>query len=212
MTELRKLTTRIFWAIIILFSAYYFYRAINFRFFKEGIGDSLWNKQFWFVSHLVTAVLPLILGPFQFWTWFRKHHIKWHRLLGNLYILGCLLGGLTALYLGYSQPYEGSIVPVMILAMLWLFMTISAWISIKNRNSEAHRLFMIRSYALTLVFVFLRILGDLLDRYELLSFIHNPDVRDTTQEWLSWIIPLLTVETIISWLPSLSKNKKKVLN
>jgi uncharacterized membrane protein len=209
MTDIKKSATRIFWTIIILLSSYYFYRAINYRFFKEGIGHSFWNKQFWFVSHLLTAILPLALGPFQFWNWFRKHHVKWHRLLGKLYILGCVFGGLTALYLGYTQPYEGSIVPVMILAILWLFMTISAWVSIKNRDIEAHRLFMIRSYALTLVFVFLRILGDLVENHGLLSFIANSDIRDTTQEWLSWIVPLLVVEAIISWLPSLSSNRNK---
>ena len=95
----------------------------------------------------------------------------------------------------------------MILALLWLFMTISAWLSIKNRNIEAHQLFMIRSYTLTLVFVFLRILGDLINNYNLLSFIGNADIRDTTQEWLSWVIPLLTVEIIISWLPSIRRAK-----
>ncbi len=155
----------------------------------------------------MTAIVPLILGPFQFWPWFRKHHVTSHKLLGKLYILGCLLGGLTALYLGYTQPYEGSVVPVMILALLWLFMTISAWISIKNRNIEAYQLFMIRSYTLTLVFVFLRILGDLINNYGLLSFIDNADIRDTTQEWLSWVIPLLIVEIIISWLPSIRRTK-----
>jgi uncharacterized membrane protein len=212
MTVLKRVIPRLFWTIIILLSTYYLYRAINYRFFKEGIGDTFWNKQFWFVSHLLTAIIPLVLGPFQFWTWFRKHHIKWHRLFGKLYILGCLLGGLTALYLGYTQPYEGSIVPVMILATLWIFMTISAWLSIKNRNIDAHRLFMIRSYTLTLVFVFLRILSDLINNYGLLSFIVNADIRDTTQEWLSWVIPLLTVEIIISWLPLLRGNKNRLIN
>jgi uncharacterized membrane protein len=212
MTVIKKTVLRIFWTLIIILSTYYFYRAINYRFFKEGIGDSLWDKQFWFISHLLTAIAPLVLGPFQFWTWFRAHHIKLHRLLGKLYILGCLFGGLTALYLAYTQPYEGSIVPVMILALLWIFMTISAWLSIKNRNIEAHRLFMIRSYTLTLVFVFLRILGDLIDNYGLLSFIQNTDIRDTTQEWLSWVTPLLTVEIIISWLPLLRRKRKSLIN
>jgi uncharacterized membrane protein len=198
---MKKTVWGLFWTVIILLSTYYLFRAIQFRFFNEGIGDSFWNKQFWFVSHLLTAIIPLALGPFQFWTWFRKHYVDWHRRLGKLYILGCLLGGLTALYLAITQPYEGSIVPVTILALLWLFMTISAWVSIKNRNIEAHRLFMIRSYTLTFVFVFLRILGDLISDYGLLSFIDNAEVRDTTQEWLSWVIPLMTVEMLISWLP-----------
>ena len=202
-----QLILRIFWTIIILFSAYYLYRAINFRFVREGIGPTFWNKQFWFVSHLVTAVIPLITGPFQFWTWFRKHHIKWHRSLGKVYIIGCILGGLSALYLSITQPYPGSVVPSLILALLWLFMTSSAWITIKRKNVQAHRLFMIRSYTLTLSFVFLRILSDLVYKHHFLSFIKNEDVRDATYEWMSFVVPLLVVEFFISWLPSMKKHK-----
>lgn len=202
-----KLVLRIFWTIIILFSAYYLYRAINFRFVREGIGPTFWNKQFWFVSHLVTAVIPLVTGPFQFWTWFRKHHIKWHRLLGKVYVIGCILGGLSALYLSATQPYTGSVVPALTLALLWLFMTSAAWITIKRKNVQAHRLFMIRSYTLTLSFVFLRILSDLVYKHNFLSFIENQDVRDATYEWMSFVIPLLVVEFFISWLPSIKKMK-----
>ena len=207
MNNTKKLLGKIFWTIIILLSSYYLYRAINFRFIKEGIGPTFWNKQFWFVSHLATAVIPLITGPFQFWTWFRKHYIKWHRLLGKVYIIGCLLGGLSALYLGITQPYPGSVVPTLILALLWLFMTSAAWITIKRKNVQAHQLFMIRSYTLTLAFVFLRILSDLVYKHNFLSFITNEDVRDATYEWMSWILPLLVVEFFISWLPSIKKSK-----
>ena len=207
MTISKKIYSKVFWSAIILLSAYYLYRAILFRFYKEGLGESFWDKQFWYVSHIVTAVFPLVLGPFQFWKWFRNRHIKLHRLLGKLYIGGCLLGGLTALYLAYTQPYQGSIVPVIMLALLWLFMTTAAWLAVINKNIQAHRLFMIRSYTLTLVFVFLRLSGDLIEQFHLLSFIDSSDVRDTTQEWLSWVIPVLVVEMFISWLPSVKKLK-----
>ncbi|MCB0777502.1 MAG: DUF2306 domain-containing protein [Chitinophagaceae bacterium] len=207
----KKFIIRIFWTIIILLSAYYFYRAINFRFVKEGIGPTFWNKQFWFVSHIATAVIPLITGPFQFWTWFRKHYIKWHRLIGKIYIIGCLLGGFSAIYLGITQPYPGSVVPTLILATLWLFMTSAAWITIKRNNVQAHRLFMIRSYTLTLAFVSLRIFSDLVYKHNFLSFIKNQEVRDATYEWMSWILPLLVVELFISWIPSI-KYKKSFAN
>lgn len=208
----KKLIFRIFWIIIILLSSYYFYRAINFRFIKEGIGPTFWNKQFWFVSHIATAVIPLITGPFQFWTWFRKHNIKWHRLIGKVYIIGSLLGGLSAIYLGITQPYPGSIVPTLILASLWLFMTSAAWITIKRKNVQAHRLFMIRSYTLTLAFVFLRILSDLVYKHNFLSFLKNEEVRDATYEWMSWIVPVLIVEFFISWLPAMRKTRSSKAN
>lgn len=207
MNSKKKLAIRIFWTIIILLSSYYLYRAIHYRFIRQGIGPTFWNKQFWFVSHLATAVIPLITGPFQFWTWFRKHYIRWHRLLGKVYIAGCLLGGLSAIYLGITQPYPGSIVPTLILATLWLFTTSAAWITIKRKNVQAHRLFMIRSYTLTLAFVFLRVLSDLVYKHNFLSFIENGDVKDATYEWMSWVIPVLVVEFFISWLPSIRKTR-----
>ncbi len=207
MTLYKKIFITTFWTILILLSAYYLYRAINYRFIRQGIGTTFWNKQFWFVSHLSTAVIPLILGPFQFWSWFRKHYIKWHRILGKAYIIGCLFGGFSAIYLGITQPYPGSIVPTLILALLWLFMTSAAWITIKRKNVKAHRLFMIRSYTLTLAFIFLRILSDLVNKHNFLSFIKNEDVKDATYEWMSWVVPVLTVEFLLSWLPSLKKNK-----
>lgn len=206
----KKLLIKIFWTIIILLSSYYLYRAINYRFVRQGIGPTFWNKQFWFVSHLATAIIPLITGPFQFWAWFRKHYIKWHRLIGKIYIIGSLLGGLSAIYLGITQPYPGSVVPTLILASLWLFMTSAAWITIKRRNIQAHRLFMIRSYTLTLAFLFLRILSDLVYKHNFLSFIKNEDVKDATYEWMSWVLPVLIVEFFISWLPSIKKIKSSI--
>jgi uncharacterized membrane protein YozB (DUF420 family) len=207
MIKLNKIIIKIFWTILIVLSAYYLYRGINFRFVKEGIGPTFWNKQFWFVSHFIAAVLPLVLGPFQFWVWFRNRNIKLHRLFGKLYILGCIFGGLSAIYLGITQPNDGSIVPTLLLAALWLFITSAAWLTIKRKNIQAHRLFMIRSYTLTLAFVFLRILSDLVYKHNFLAFIGNQDVRDATYEWMSWVIPILVVEFYISWLPSIKKNK-----
>lgn len=61
-------------------------------------------------------------------------------------------------------------------------MTSAAWISIMK--IQAHRLFLIRSYTLTLAFVFLRILYDLVYKYNFLSFIENEDVKDATYEWM----------------------------
>ncbi|MCB0494316.1 MAG: hypothetical protein KDC93_18080 [Cyclobacteriaceae bacterium] len=61
-----------------------------------------------------------------------------------------------------------------------------------EKKIKAHRLFMIRSYAFALVFVVLRIIVDLLGDV-IFFYIQSPEMRDATQEWLSWI-PLLKGE------------------
>jgi uncharacterized membrane protein len=197
----RKLLNKIFWFAIIILSAYYLYRGIKFRFFTEG---NLETKAIWYYLHLATAIAPLVLGPLQFWTWLRINHTTLHRTMGKIYIVGSLLGGLTALYLGLTIDLEGSVVPLFLLSTTWTFMTVCAWISIKRKNIAAHRLFMIRSYGLGLVFVFLRLIGDI-PQDKLFYFIESPEMRDSTLEWVSWVIPLLTIELIFSWLPSIKK-------
>lgn len=197
---------KVFWLIIALLSAYYLYRGIKFRFFTDG---NLSTKAIWYYSHLATAIAPLVIGPFQFWTWLRVNHVTVHRTMGKIYIIGSILGGLTAFYLGLTIGLEGSIVPLLLLSTTWLFMSVCAWLSIRQGNIAAHRLFVIRSYALALVFVFLRLIGDI-PQEKLFFFIESSEIRDTTLEWVSWIIPLLAIELIFSWIPSLKRKPVKV--
>ena len=164
-----------------LISAYYLYRGIKFRFFTHG---NLSTKAIWYYSHLATAIAPLVIGPLQFWTWLRLNHVTIHRTLGKIYIVGSLLGGLTALYLGLRIDLEGSVVPLFLLSTTWLFMTTCSWITIRQGNVIAHRLFVIRSYGLAMVFVFLRLVGDI-PQEKLFFFIKSPEIRDTTLEWVS---------------------------
>lgn len=198
----KKLLSKVFWIAVVVLSAYYLYRGIKFRFFTDGNLD---QKAGWYFLHLATAITPLALGPLQFWVQFRKRYIHLHRLLGKIYIIGSILGGLTALYLGLTIDLEGSIAPLTLLSVIWLFMTVAAWITIKKKNIVAHRLFMIRSYALALVFIFLRLIGDI-PQDKLFFFISNSELRDTTLEWISWVVPLLIIEMIFSWIP-LIRNK-----
>ena len=199
--------TRIVWSVLLLLIAYYLYRAFYYRFIKEGLGPTFWNKQFWYMLHMLTAVPIILIGPLQFWGWFRKRHMKWHRLLGKIYVFGSLIAGVTAFYLGVTIVYPESVVPLMIASTVWLITTTAAWITIKRKNVQAHRLFMIRSYILALSFVHIRILSDLVENHGFLSFIPNSEVKAATYEWGSWVVPLLVAEIIFVWVPSMRQKK-----
>lgn len=125
----RRPITKVFWLIVALLSAYYLYRGIKFRFFTDG---NLADKAIWYYFHLATAIAPLLIGPFQFWTWLRKNHVTIHRTMGKIYIIGSIFGGLTAFYLGLTIDLDGSIVPLLLLSTTWLFMTTSAWVNNKK--------------------------------------------------------------------------------
>ena len=72
-------------------------------------------------------------------------------------------------------------------------------------NLAAHRLFMIRSYGLALVLVWLRLMFDLQDW--LFFYVQDEAMRDATREWASWVVPLLVLELWLSWLPALGTRR-----
>ena len=77
----------------------------------------------------------------------------------------------------------------------------AAWVCAVKRDFANHRKFVIRSFTIGLAFIWVRILG-LLDK-QLFFFIDNQEARDTTQEFLSFVIPLLVVEAWLTWVPAM---------
>lgn len=181
-------------------SVYYLYRGIDYRFLHDGrLGPTLLDKQLWYFGHLLLA-LPVLLGaPLQFVPELRRASPRAHRWVGRAYVIGASGAALTATYLGATIEYEGSRLSIVLTGALWLFFTLAAWRAAVARNYAAHRAFMIRSYALALVLVWLRVMYDLQEY--LFFYVEDEEMRDATREWASWVVPLLVVELWLSWLP-----------
>lgn len=192
---------QLWWALLIGLSGYYLYRAILFRFVPPGaLGPTLFDKQIWYVSHLAFA-LPVLLGaPLQFSQRLRRARAALHRQLGRAYVIGATGAALTAIWLGATLDLEGSRLPIVLLGLLWLGFTLAAWRCAVRRDFVAHRQFMIRSYGLALVLVWLRIIGDV-PGDTMFFYIKDQAIRDTTQEWMSWVVPLIVMELALSWWP-----------
>ena len=154
----RRLGSRLARLLLVLLASYYLYRAVRFRFLTpDQLGPDLLHKQLWYVGHLLAALAVFVGGPLQFSPTLRARRPALHRLIGRLYIGGATLASLTAIYLGATIEYEGSRLPIVLLGVLWLFFTLAAWRCALDGNMAAHRLFMIRSYGLALVLVWLRL-------------------------------------------------------
>jgi hypothetical protein len=193
-------------ATLALLGFYYLYRAVDYRFLHEGmLGPTLLNKQLWYISHAALA-LPVVFGaPLQFVPRLRQRAPQVHRWIGRAYVLGASGAALLAIYLGATIEYEGSVLSVVLTGMLWLFFTLAAWRCAVAKNFVAHRAFMIRSYTVALVLVWLRVMYDFQD--QLFFYVQDADMRDATREWASWIVPLLIVELWLSWLPQLRSGR-----
>ncbi|MBK6486016.1 MAG: DUF2306 domain-containing protein [Gemmatimonadetes bacterium] len=195
-------------SVVSALSLYYLYRAITYRFVPAGrLGPTLFNKQFWYFSHLIFA-LPVLSGaPLQFIAPIRARAPHWHRAVGKAYVVGACGAALLAIYLGaIVGEYEGSRLSLALTGSLWLFFTLAAWRLAVGKNFVAHRAFMIRSYTMALVLVWLRLMYDFQDY--LFFYVTNPDLRDATREWASWVVPLLVVELWLAWIPTVRGRKR----
>jgi hypothetical protein len=109
--------------------------------------------------HFGVGGLVLLIGPFQFLPGLRSRRPVLHRWTGRVYVAGCLASGIAALIM---SPYvhTGTVARVgfTLLALGWLITTSIAFGMALNRRFAGHRRWMVRSYALTLAAVSLRLL------------------------------------------------------
>lgn len=80
------------------------------RFFDFEVKDILLNKdelayqlhyQLGFYTHVLFGPIALITGPFQFAPKFRSNNLYLHRLLGKIYVIACIVGGIAGFYIAF---------------------------------------------------------------------------------------------------------------
>ena len=143
--------------------------------------------------HITGGIFAIIIGAFQLNSRLRARFLSAHRWLGRLYLAAVFVGGTAGLYL--SLESFGGLVTHFgfgLMAVCWLGTTFAAYFSIRQRDLAAHRVWMLRSYALTLAALTLRI-------YLPLSQIAGIGFEPAYQaiSWLCWVSNLLIVEWFI---------------
>jgi uncharacterized membrane protein len=205
----RRLFLTIFWSVTILISIYFYYDSVIDYFFgyrNERFGLTLFENQIWFVAHMMGATFSLFLGPFQFLEYLRKKYVRFHRVAGKFYIIGSLVAGVSALRLALIFDCIGCRYSLLLLSILFLLTTSLAWLAIKRKNIIAHKQFMIRSYTCAMAFVFVR-LNQLLPLDFLYSSINDEMLKRTVNEWLFSLLPIIIVEVVMIWIPTVSQSK-----
>jgi hypothetical protein len=142
------------------------------------------------VAHATCAGIALATGPWQFIAPWRYKGRKPHRWIGRVYVIACLLGGLTGAALAWgttSGPVAQS--GFMGLAVAWLISTGLGWRYARAGNWVLHRRWMIRSFALSFAAVTLRL-------YLPLSIVAGFDFRVAYPAiaWLCWVPNLIAAE------------------
>ena len=199
------------WSLIILLSVYFFLTDVIAYFFgyrSPTFGDTLFHNQLWVVCHMAGGTLTLFLGPFGFWKFFRDRYLHLHRLMGKLYMLGMCFAGISALRLSLISSCVPCRVSLFLLAAFALISTYFAWRSVKARDLDTHRKFMIRSYVCVLAFVAVRVDG-IFSLEFLFGTVEDQTMARVINEYFFSFVPLIVTEIILTWIPSFRKATKR---
>jgi hypothetical protein len=167
---------------------------VDFLLTKQSV---LYNKiwRYAFYSHISSSLIVLFTGIIQFYKPLIIHRPLLHRFVGKIYILLVLFisapSGLVMAF--YANGGLWARTSFILISVLWWFFTLRAYTKIKTKKIDEHIDNMIRSYALTLSAITLRLYVVALP-----GFIHL-SARDmyTFVAWLSWVPNLLIAEWII---------------
>ncbi len=137
--------------------------------------------------HISGGILALALGPWQFVPSLRHRHPALHRALGRAYLLSALVAGIGGLLLAPEGLYP-PIAPLGFVALGIALLAASAlaFVAIRRGDVAAHRIWMLRSYALIFAAVTFRLWLIVLPGFGL-PF----DQAYRTGAWISWPLNLL---------------------
>jgi uncharacterized membrane protein len=169
-----------------------------FGFDKEVFG-SYWDFKWPLIGHISGGLLALVIGPFQFSKTFRNKNISLHRWMGRTYLMAILIGTVCSTYLAWTSAIRVNFswaLGLQGLAFAWITTASMAFISVMRMRIQQHKEWMIRSYVVTFAFVSFRWLNELPVSIHLMEKFEE---RGPTIIWLSWTIPLLITEIVLSW-------------
>jgi uncharacterized membrane protein len=147
------------------------------------------------VLHAVGASCAPLLGLLQWSTHIRRRWPVVHRWLGRVYLVsGVAIGGTSALWLSFFA-YGGPVVGVgmSLVAVCWLVFSTLAYSAIRAGDVAAHRRWMMRSVALALGGVTLRVYLPLLAASGV-PFL----TAYRLAAWGSWVPNLLVAELVLA--------------
>ena len=110
------------------------------------------------ILHGIGGAMALTIGALQFSTRLRQRYPALHRLLGRCYFGAVLVAAPVAVYLAFTHALAIMKTETTVQGSMWALTTSMAILAARNKNFEVHKPWMMRSYAITLIFVVSRIM------------------------------------------------------
>lgn len=148
----------VIFSMIAVMMAYVLYH--NERFLVEP-ENPIWQHyapfKWWLLPHGLFGAVVMLLAPLQFSERLRKRFTRLHRIAGRLYVAGALLLAPLGAYIQYYDERFGFprsfTVLAVVNAVMLMAATALAFLFAYKRRITQHRQWMIRSYAIALVFI-----------------------------------------------------------
>jgi hypothetical protein len=192
----------LFWIPVTIFSLLLVYNTIpyfsmskEFSFIQERsllFQGSLYNASFYI--HIFAGAVCIISALIQFSRYILKKSKAIHRWSGKAYVFVVLfLGAPTGLYLAFFAKgtiWERSL--FLFMAVAWFITTLYGFNTIRKKNIIAHKIWMMRSYAMAMTAVTFRV-------YHLLFYLLDWDHLENYEIslWISVIGNMLFAEWVI---------------
>ena len=153
-------------------------------------------------AHLAGGAVAMLAGALQFAATLRRRHLPVHRWLGRVYVVAVAVSGTAGFSLALTTsggaPARFGFAAM---ALCWLLTTGMAFMRILQRDVSRHQVWMVRSYALTLAAVSLRL-------YLPLGLANGVAFESVyaVVAWLCWVPNLLLAEWLV--LPLLQPRRR----
>ena len=137
----------------------------NERFLIDA-ANPVWNHyapfKWWLLPHGLAGACALFLAPLQFAEGLRQRYTLVHRTIGTVYVTGCLVLAPIGLYIQYMDEAQGAarsftIETTIQSSTLMITTAIGLYFAL-TRQFTYHRQWMIRSYAVALTFIEIRVI------------------------------------------------------
>jgi hypothetical protein len=148
-----------------------------------------------FYVHISSALVVWLVGIPQFLPRIIEKFPKWHRNLGKVYVFGVLVfAAPSGLILAkFANGGLSAQVGFTLQCLVWWFLTLKAFLYIKEGNITQHLRYMIRSLAVTYAAFSLRS-----ESYIMYQYLGTKPIETyLTVVWLSWVGNLFLAEILL---------------
>lgn len=108
--------------------------------------------------HFIGGAIAIVVGALQFSTRIRNRFIVLHRYMGKTYVIAILFSGIAGFILAINSvagPFAQ--MGFALMALTWLITTGYGYVAVRRKQISGHKQWMMRSYAVTVAGVTLRL-------------------------------------------------------